>query len=425
MTAPTPNSRAVAARLVGEWLDREAFPDRLIASVESDRAFVMEMVYGVVKWKRLIEWVARECSGRTPDNAVMPFLLVGLYQVLLLDTVSDYAAVHETVEAVKSLRRNAAAGFVNAVLRRALRDKARLQEAIKALPAGIRESHPEILVDRWTRQYGEKGTLSLLQWNNRRPNIVIVPNRLKTSAADFLKTLRAAGVEAAPHPFRPDECIVLPHGDAVQDLPGYAEGLFSVQDPSTLSAVDLLDPRPGERILDACAAPGGKSILAAERMGNSGHIVAMDVHDDRLAAVKDNVRRLGLASVHPARGDASDEKDVKAAAGEKLFDRILLDVPCSNTGVLQRRPDARWRFSMKQLSGLVRLQRTLLDTVSRFLKPGGILVYSTCSLEPEESETLTAAWLREHPDFQSVRTVRLFPPSSGTDGVFAHALRRV
>ena len=419
----TRNSRAVAASLIGRWLRDGSFPDGLMESVSANRAFVTEVVYGVARWKRTLEWALNRCSTRRPTGPAVPFLFTGLYQLLLMDSVTAYAAVNETVEAAKKAEGPRAAGFVNAVLRQALRQLDVLRDNLKKQKVGVRESHPDVLVDRWTRQFGPEKALALCRWNNTRPQVTLHPYCERDTLPQFLTSLQKAGVAATPHPFSPESFLVLPHGVRVAALPGYEEGLFSVQDPSTIQAVELLDPRPGDFILDACAAPGGKTALIAERLEGRGEIVAMDVQEDRLDILRENVGRLRLAVVRVACGDAASEADVGALRGSRRFDRILLDVPCTNTGVLRRRPDARWRFSLSHLSDIAKIQKALLDNAGRFLKPGGTLVYSTCSLEPEENEERVRGWAALHPRFSLVREARLFPPDTQTDGVYAAALQ--
>lgn len=425
------NSRAVAASIVDKWLKKRDFPDRLIGSVTADRPFVIEVVYGVARWKRMLEWVITRYVRRPPHDNVMPYLLVGLYQILVMDTVASYAAVNETVKAVKAgLARNSA-GFVNGVLRRVLRELETIRKELEIQDLGIRESHPDLLVKKWTQRFGAQKTLELCRWNNTRAQVTIRPNRWKTDIKNLLAALRSAGVNAAHHPFAPGECVALPHGTRVTDMPGYAEGLFSIQDPSTVAAVNLLDPRPGEFILDACAAPGGKTVLIAEMMkdpfgkpmAGKGRIIAMDLYEERLVRLRENLQRMKLDSIEVVQGDASFEQDMKRTCRDKPYDRILLDVPCTNTGVLRRRPDVRWRFSARRLKNLMNVQRSLLDCASHFLKPDGLLVYSTCSLEPEECDEMVQSWLSENPGFELVRSVNLFPPESQTDGIYAAALR--
>jgi len=419
-----PNSRAVAAEIVAEWLDTGEFTDHLMECVQDDRAFVMEVVSGVARWKRTLEWIIKRCAKRKPDREVMPFLLVGLYQIFLMDKVEQYAAVNETVSAVKSAGLLHVVAFSNAIFRRALREKTIiLKELAKQSPV-IKLSHPDVLVERWSRQFGPEKMQKLLEWNNSRPEVVIRPVRAKIAFPDFIKTLKEAGIEVLPHPFAPEECLVIPRGINVVDIPGYQQGFFTVQDPSTLLSVRLLDPQPGEFVLDACAAPGGKTMAIAERMAGKGRIVAMDIQEDRLETLRENLRRLEIKSVTVLKGDAVSEQDLKKASDGRLFDRILLDVPCTNTGVLRRRADARWRFSIKGLTGLTGLQKKILSNASAFLKPGGIMVYSTCSLEPEEDEQLMEGWLSLNPGFSKGGSERLFPPETQTDGAYGCAIVR-
>ena len=249
-------------------------------------------------------------------------------------------------------------------------------------------------------------------------------NPRRTDAATLRARLREARVPCVPHRFGAGRYLVLGRGSRVASLPGYEQGCFTVQDPSTELAVDLLAPRPGESVLDACAAPGGKTVLIAERMQGRGSILALDRHADRLTRLHENCRRLDLGIVDPARADASSPAAIRQCAGERRFARVLVDAPCTNTGVLRRRPDARWRFSAQRMATLAATQRRLLDAAASFLEPAGRLVYSTCSLGPEEGQELVRGWLDGHPGFTLVEQRTLFPPDSNTDGVYAAALTR-
>jgi len=211
-------------------------------------------------------------------------------------------------------------------------------------------------------------------------------------------------------------CFTLAHGVRVVDLPGYAEGHFMVIDPAAIQAVELLDPQPGDHVLDACAAPGGKTALIAERLRLKGQLVAMDLRADRLPRLRENLERLGCAAfVKVVQGDARRLRPESFGR----FDRILLDVPCSNTGVIRRKPDVRWRFSKAGLTRLGVTQQALLERAAGLVKRGGCIVYSTCSLEPEENETLISAWLKSHPEFCLQNSCQSFSPTSGQDGAYA------
>jgi 16S rRNA (cytosine967-C5)-methyltransferase len=429
MIEPTPrrelaarNSRAAAAVILARWLEHGGFPDREIQRVRADRAFVTELVYGAARRRRTLEWIAHGFLKHEPPPGVMACLFVGIYQLIFMDDVAAHAAVNETVEAAWRITGERFAPVVNGVLRNVGRRAEALRSQLKQQPLGIRESHPDLLVKRWTARFGPNNTEALCAWNNRRPRVVIRVNPLRVKATVYLRRLLDAGIAAEPHPDNPGRCLVLPGGCGVKDLPGFDDGLVVVQDPSAIHAVALLGPRPGERVLDACAAPGGKLSLMAEMMNGQGTLIAMDRHADRLPPLRENIARLGLAA-EVVVGDARDAQ-LDGVLGAKPFDRILLDVPCSNTGVLSRRPDARWRFSLSRLTNLVDAQIAMLDNLAGRLSSGGSLVYSTCSLETEENEGLIARWLAARPGFRQVKTWSCFPPDSQTDGAFAALIRR-
>lgn len=409
-------SRTIVIDRIRRWLEGEAFIDRLLGDVTEDRAFVMEMAYGIVRWKSRLEWLVDTCCPRRPAGLPLAALMTGLYQIFFMDSIQPHAAVNETVTSLRTLGGERATGLVNAVLRGCLRRREALIAQMEQLPLPIRLSHPAALIHRWRSQYGEAATLALCLWNNARPEVSIHPRPHLTTMEDYQQLLRDHGVSARPHPLRPGAFLVLPRGVAIPSLPGFAEGLFSVQDPATAGAVDLLDPQPGERILDACAAPGGKTALIADRI--KGDIVAMEISDTRLRTLRENAQRLQLA-VTILQGDILHPPEAVRA---QPFDRILLDVPCTNTGVLQRRPDARWRFGEEPLAAMTRQQDAMLTAAAPWLKPGGVLLYSTCSLEPEENERLIERWTRNH-GYVVEQTFRSLPPGSGGDGAFAARLR--
>jgi len=416
-------TRAQAAAIIERWLAAGDFPNRMLEDVREHRAFLMELVYGIVRWKRLLDWVVARYVRRSPNPSQQAFLLVGLYQILKMSDVASYAAVHETVEAAKAALGTRQADFVNALLRRTLREKDALLAELRRQPLGIRQSHPDELLERWIRHFGLSSAEALCVWNNQRADVIIRINQLKITPEAYLKTLAALGMsrlsprevgKVQPHSF--PACFTLMHGVRVEDLPGYREGHFMVIDPAAVQAVDLLDPKPGDHILDACAAPGGKTALIAERLRLKGQLVAMDLRDDRLPRLRANLERLGCAAF--AKVVQGDARRLRPESFGR-FDRILLDVPCSNTGVIRRKPDVRWRFSKARLTRLGATQRELLERMAGLVKRGGCIVYSTCSLEPEENELLISAWLKSHPEFTIRRSHQSFPPDSGQDGAYA------
>ena len=343
------NSRYVASKIIAQWYEKGDFPDRLMADVKDDRAFVTELVYGIVRRKLTLEYMLQKYIQRRPEDFVLAVLEVGVYQLCFMDTIEDFAAINETVAAVKvSNHRDSArvAGMVNAVLRNVQNEREELLKNLERQSDELRTSHPEQLVYRWQKQYGERDTRQLCEWNNVPPETILRVEPERIAPSKFMEALKEAGIDAKPHPFKCLETFVtLPRGVAVFNVPGYHEGWFTVQDPATSLSVELLDPMPGETVLDACAAPGGKTAMIAGMMEGEGELTAMDVHDDRIETLTDTVKRTGWDFIQIVKGDAQKGFPEKG----KLFDAILLDVPCMNTGVLRRRADARWRFTADRI----------------------------------------------------------------------------
>jgi 16S rRNA (cytosine967-C5)-methyltransferase len=423
------NARAQAAALLVQWLLRRPRAVQLLEDVEEQRSFVMELVYGVIRWQRALQRLRARFAKHRPAPPVEAALLVGLYQMLFMDDVQEFAAVHETVEAAKSLAGASSARFVNAVLRRVQAEgRQAIHDWLSRLAPPIRWSHPNLLWDRWVARFGAEGAARLCEWNNGRADVTLRVNRARIGFDEYRKALAAGNIASVPHPADAGRFLTLPRGFAVSQLPGYSEGWFYIQDPSTALAADLLAAQPGERVLDACAAPGGKTALLAEALGGNGTLVALDAERVRAARLSRNLRRLGWDAVKVAQGDIARPESARQALeslGEAdMFDAVLLDVPCTNTGVFRRRPDAKWRFTLRRLEGARFRQRAILCGAATLIKPGGRVVYSTCSLEPEENEEQVQEFLKAHPEFECLDMRRLFPPDSRTDGAFAALLRR-
>lgn len=385
-----------------------------------DRALCQELVYGIVRWEMTLDWlIARKTSGRRQEEAAQILLRMGLYQIFWLQRIPAHAAVYETVAIAQGMGCGAKGGFLNAVLRGCLREREALVQQLETLkredPASA-YSHPPWLVERWQARWGAEKTAQLLAWNNAPPPTYARVNGLRTDAATLTEGWKKQGIGFAARQWDwTGEKAVF----ELQSHPGLAEwedfqrGYFYVQDASTLLAVDALDPQPGESILDFCAAPGGKTAHIAQRMDNRGHILAQD-EPPRFSRLRENCARLGAACVEITASSA-------AGAG---FDRVLLDAPCSNSGVLRRRVDARWRIRPEQLARHHRLQGTLLRQAAAQLKAGGRLVYSTCSLEPEENESVTEEFLAENGEFTLESQRQLLPFADGVDGAYVAAMRR-
>ena len=343
------NVRAIAADVLSRAekrpVDEALEAQRGAALSRRDRALLTTLVYGVTRWRRPLDWLIDRCAQRV-DPLIRQHLRVALFQIRHLDRVPRHAAVNEAVELAKGVSRKSA-GFVNAVLRKA---------ADMPVPdnLGLRTSHPDWLVERWRARI--PNVEPILAAGNAILPVTARVNRLKVKGGPDLIEIEGDPAEA----------------------PGFAEGHFTVQDETSMKVAPLLAPRPGERVLDLAAAPGGKTTHLAELMDGRGLVVAVDL-PGRVRLVETAAKRLSLENILCLAGDAA------TVAFNKPFDAILLDAPCSNTGVLARRPDVRWRLKEGDIAGAVEIQRRLLVNAAGLLKPGGRLVYSTCSLEPEEN----------------------------------------
>jgi len=376
-----------------------------------DRRLAMELALGVIRRQATLDALLARSVSRPRQNVeggLWTLLQLGVYQLAFTDGIPAYAAINETVDAARSLGQPGWTAFLNGVLRnvsRQLRDEFTDLPAADALPlspgryrrlnepvfpdpaadaaAWFAQAHsfPRWLADRWLHRNNFAELCRLGFWFNAPPRLTLRVNALRTTRDALLAALRQAGIEAEPGAH--SAAIVLEGPARIDELPGYAEGWFAVQDESAMRAGELLAPAPGSLVLDLCAAPGTKTTHLAELMHNQGKIIACDVDPKRLAQIDENRRRLGAAIIE-TRQIADGGANIPAGP----FDAILLDVPCSNTGVLARRPEVRWRLQPRDIDELARLQGRLLGDAIRRLKPGGRLVYSTCSIEPEENGAL-------------------------------------
>lgn len=409
----------------------------------SDRSLLSKLVYGTLRWRGRIDWHLDRALHR-PSHRMNPYLRnvlrLTLYQCLFLDRVPDYAAVNEGVEMAKRYGGQPAAGLVNRIARKILQEKERSPypdpEGDIAVYLSVLWSHPVWLVRRWLTSYGREATESLLRANNDEAPLILRANRLRGSRESLLETLRRSGAEALPTRCSPQGIRVKP-GIPVDQLAGFREGLFQVQGEASQLIASLLDPRAGERVLDACAAPGGKTTHIAELMEDQGEIIATDLSARGLDKLKENVKRLGLKSVRTCRLDVSLGLEGGLA---RPYDRILADAPCSGLGTLRSHPEAKWQKREEDIQRLARLQGKILSQVSSYLKPGGILVYATCTLTAEENEHLVEDFLLRHREFVLEDAARYLPPEAqgmacggyflalphkhDTDGFFAARMKR-
>jgi 16S rRNA (cytosine967-C5)-methyltransferase len=386
-----------------------------------DRGLCQELVYGIVRRQATLDWlIIQKTEGRQQNAGIQNLLRLGLYQIFWLDKIPPHAAVHETVELAKREGYGPKAGFINAVLRGYLREFDATKKALvdlKTSNPALGFSHPQWLVEKWQKRFGDERTRQLLEWNNTPPKTFARINTLKIDAGKLIEKWREENAEYdfARHGFLPENTMFeLKAHPPLASLQSFRDGWFYIQDPSTLLAPLELAPQLGETILDLCAAPGGKTMFMAEQMNNEGKIIASDVSEDRIKLIQENCQRLGVTCV-----EAIQNSKLKNLG----FDKILIDAPCSNTGVLRRRVDLRWRISPEEILRLQRTQLDLLKQAAPMLKPGGILVYSTCSLESEENTVVIQEFLRAHPNFKLERERELLSFADNADGAFVARLK--
>jgi 16S rRNA (cytosine967-C5)-methyltransferase len=404
--------RRLAWQILQEIQRSGGFADSILDQIFSersdlnprDRSFIHEMVIGVLRWKSRLDLEIRKAS-RDPRRQIDPRLLqllrLGAYQILYLDRVPDAAAVNESVSLARAhFHDEKIAKFVNALLRQIARQKN--QETLPPLEespvAHIAQAtaHPEWMVRRWIRDFGLESTLLLCQSNNLRPPHTIRVNTLKISREKLQKKFEDLGIEAHPTPYAP-EGLILGEGFHPLGDPLFAQGMYFIQDESSQIVSHIVNPRAGERILDACAAPGGKTTHLAQLMNNHGHIIGIDRYRSKLRRLQENLSRMGISIISPIVADALGPLPFPKVP---FLDRILVDAPCTGLGILHRHPEIKWRRKPQDPRRLQETQLGVLRNVASYLKPGGILVYSTCTLTPEENHEVVESFLKEHPDFQ-------------------------
>jgi 16S rRNA (cytosine967-C5)-methyltransferase len=404
------SARALALNALCQWRKGERFADAIVGELLAasqlappDRAFAFDLFYGVLRNLTLLDfWIGR-LRKRNLDMRTRDLARLGLYQLFLLRT-PPHAAVHATVELGAARQR----GIVNALLRSAQRQEKELLAAARDQALSVRFSQPPFLLKRWREHFGDAAVAFLAEWDNQPPPLYARVNRLKIESEEFCR-LYSSHVLAGEPDFVEFDSV---------PQEALRRGHCYTQDPSTAVACRLLDPQEGEAVLDACAAPGGKTGLLAQIMKNRGTIVSCDRDAERLVRTAENLQRLGVSIAQTAQCDWT-QSTPPLVLERAPFDRILADVPCSNTGVMRRRVDVRWRLRPDDLERLPPQQLNIVRALVSLLKEGGTLVYSTCSLEPEENERLAEALLRDFPQLRLMKQVSVTPFYDGFDGAFA------
>lgn len=435
-------ARQEAFRILLRVEQERAYASELLASAKldvlsaEDRRLAYEMVLGVLRWQLQLDHYIEHYAHRPATKLDLPILIalrLGLYQIRFLDRIPDRAAVYESVQLVKTYKRAGAARLVNAVLRQACRTGrvdlcAQIEQEHERIAIGF--SHPRWLVEKWISQWGREETIQLLQANNAPPGVAIRFNPLKAAPEQTRAELEQQGLSLIPSvyatgAYRIERGLPQDYAAAVQS------GKMYIQDEASQLVASLLEVQPGMRVLDVCAAPGGKATQMAATMQNRGMIVAADLHEHRLRQLQAMSARLGATIIHPV---VMDGLEPLALTPPEQFDRVLVDAPCSGTGTLRHHPEIKWRLQMQDITTVAQVQVALLTKAATMLARGGRLVYATCSLEPEENEQVVEKFLAAHPQFKrlwptahpSVLTekgdVRTFPHRHQTDGFFAAVL---
>lgn len=403
-----------------------------------DKALLYEIVHGVVRWQGRLDWILNGFYKGTFSKAIPNLknaLRVALYQILFLDRVPDYAAVNEVVEFVKKLQGQKPADLVNAVLRNIIRSKNAIrypdpEEDIVGYLAAY-YSHPSWMVKRYLARFGRENTEKLLAANNEKPYLTLRINALKTKPDEFKALLESVNLKYHQGNYLP-EFFKLHNLTNITAWEYYTKGYFNIQDESAGLACRLLDVQEGQRVLDMCAAPGGKTAYIAALMHSRGEVVAIDRFESRLRLLQKNMTRLGVDCVRVVVADALDYKSLP-------FDRVLVDAPCTGTGTLSKKPDIKWKKDIFDIHNLNISQLKLLSKAATLVKSGGIVVYSTCSVEPEENFEIVKKFLKDNPNFRFESAKGMFPEElidengciqtlphiHKTDGAFAARLVRV
>ena len=444
--------RAICLDILNWVEEADLHPDRLLSDsfkryrylTSLDRSFLTELTYGTIRWRGKLDWVIRHFSKIPFDKIelqTLNTLRLGLYQILFLSRTPSSAAVNESVELVKRIRGGGGAGFVNAVLRSSIRQKEEISYPdIAKDPArhlSVVQSHPLWLVQRWINEMGVEEALHTCAFDNQISSLTLRANTLKINRKNLMEKLREEELKSIPTAYS-EEGIVLQDPPPASELPFLKEGLYIIQDEASQLVTSILDPKPGERILDACAAPGGKTTHMAQKMKNEGEIYALDLSKGKLDLIDEICQRLGVKIVKALKADAAVSLPV---SNDLVFDRVLADVPCSGFGTLRKNPDLKWKRGEKDVKRLSELQLAILNNLSVYVKKGGVLVYSTCTVFHEENEDVVEKFLGGHSEFQLDRIekagkseklspflrdgyFRTFLPRNEMDGFFVARMRK-
>ncbi|MFJ7933092.1 16S rRNA (cytosine(967)-C(5))-methyltransferase RsmB [Sporosarcina sp. NPDC096371] len=437
------NVRDAALSILMEINNNQAYSNLLLhRTIEKygietkDRGLLTELTYGTLQHRMALDYYLEPFVRGKLDGWVRELLRMSLYQIVYLTKIPPHAVVHEAVEIAKRRGHKRIAPTVNGILRSVLRKGVRSLDdmADGIAKTAIETSHPEWLIKRWSEQFGVEEATIMAHENNNPPAMTVRVNTSKATVAEVIASLESEGIEVRVGEVVP-ECIISINSNPASTA-AYKKGLITIQDESSMLPVLALDVLPGMKVLDMCAAPGGKTTHIAEKMNNTGEVFAHDIHEHKLALIESNATRLGLTSIQAKSGDSRKLTELYATAS---FDRILVDAPCSGLGVIRRKPEIKYNKTEADFTGLTKIQSDLLDTARELIKPDGIIVYSTCTVEYTENRGMVEQFLARHEDMEKIPlaqlekldklaiendTLQVLPQHFGGDGFFVAAFRK-
>lgn len=435
------NPRELALKVLLEINEKDAYSNIQLNKMDKDmdirdENLIREIVYGIIENKLFIDHIISKAS-KIRLKKIHPYILeilrIGIYQIIFMGRIPDSAAVNESVKLAKKYGHKGTIGYVNGLLRAVTRDKDKFSTIDSSNMIdyiSIKYSHPKWLVERWIEEFGIDFTEELCKANNDRPSLNIRVNTLKINREDLLLKLANKGIKVRKGLYAKD-CLIIDEANNITGLKEFEDGLFTIQDESSMLVAQIMDPREGSTVLDVCSAPGGKSTHMAQYMGNKGLIISRDIFDHKTRLIKENADRLGIDIIEVENYDALIRDD---SLLEKI-DYLLLDAPCSGFGLIRRKPEIKWNRLQEDIYHLSKLQYDIIDNVKDYVKPGGTLIYSTCTIEKDENILLIHKFIKENPNFklesiidkfeykEEIDTlkegyIQLFPHLHNTDGFF-------
>lgn len=418
-------ARGVAVRILSRFERSDAYLDKLLdyefrtGNLSNlDKALMTELLYGVIRWRAKLDFVLNgfyngdymKCL-----NLIKNTLRVALYQILFLDRIPIPVAINESVELIKRIQGEKIAGIVNAVLRNISRNMQNIRFPLKEddpiYYLTVMQSHPRWLVRRWVQRFGADEAETLMEVNNHRPNTIIRVNTLKTDIDEIIDILLEREIEFVRSKYLTDTLIITNHKIKVPAMDLFENGFITIQDTSASMAAKLTNAQPNDMIIDLCAAPGGKSFYMAEMMKDSGKIIALDKYTAKINIIDEAIDRMGYTCVLPLHGDATE------FITDDKFDIVVADAPCSGLGTLSKKPDIKWKREREDIYKLADSQKLILDNAAKLVKDGGVLVYSTCTTEPEENVDNIKWFMQKYPEFTLDPAERYLPKEVCLDGM--------